>query len=139
MNFRLIDLALDLGFRVALFQTISPRGSSGWCGKFDLFSTVGRRRAVRLIRTLRLEFSDKALESETAQAERDFRTTHFGEEARPSIDAVFTDIDMFFDSVSWSSLTKSDWIEYPTATKDGPQRNRFVDGGDENFVYIELA
>ena len=119
MNFRFIYFVLDLSFDVTLFKTIST-WSSGCCRKFDWLSSVRGRRAVRLVRTLRFEFSDKALESETAQAERKFRTAHFGKETCPAIDAIFTDIDMLFNGISWSSFTESDRIEYPTATKDGP-------------------
>lgn len=92
-----------------------------------------------LVSTLRFQFSDKALESETAQAERKFSAIHLREETCPAIDAVFTYIDMLFNGINWPSLTESYRIEYPTATKDGPQRNRFIDGRDENFVYVELA
>lgn len=83
---------------------------------------------MRLESPLRFKTGDKIAEGKTSGTDGELGARILTEKTSCSIDTMFTDVDVLFNSIDRATLGKSSGIENPTTASNGPDRDGFLKG-----------
>ena len=83
---------------------------------------------MRLECPLRFKTGDEIAESKTSGTDGELRARVLTKKTSCSVDTMFTDVDMLFNSINGATLRKCGRIENPTTASNGPDWDGFLKG-----------